>query len=189
MKIELKNIKHTEFASHETHCFEATVYIDGQKRATVSNDGQGGPDNWSDWKVKEEVEAYAKTLPPAELDSIDPKTGKPYVIGMCAEILIGSLVNDHLLRKDFKRLQKKFATQLVWLDADGKIYAGKKRSPQEMQQLLARADLPKLIDKNGSVKAVLNTLPEEKAYAIFLESVTPKKSAPEAETPPKSLKP
>ena len=27
--IELKNIKHSEFASEETHCYEATLYVDG----------------------------------------------------------------------------------------------------------------------------------------------------------------
>jgi len=29
MKIELKNIKHSEFASQETNCYQATIYIDG----------------------------------------------------------------------------------------------------------------------------------------------------------------
>ena len=44
MKIELKNIKHSEFASHETHCYQATLYVDGKRTATVSNDGNGGCD-------------------------------------------------------------------------------------------------------------------------------------------------
>lgn len=46
MEITLKNIKHSEFASHETHCFEATVYIDGKRAFGVENDGQGGPNNY-----------------------------------------------------------------------------------------------------------------------------------------------
>ena len=42
MKITLKNFKHANFASEETYCFEATVYIDGQKAGHASNSGHGG---------------------------------------------------------------------------------------------------------------------------------------------------
>jgi hypothetical protein len=42
MKITLKNFKHAAFASQETYCFEATVYIDGKKAGTASNEGHGG---------------------------------------------------------------------------------------------------------------------------------------------------
>jgi len=45
MNIELKNLKHSSFASHETPCYQATVYVDGKKAFTTSNNGQGGPDN------------------------------------------------------------------------------------------------------------------------------------------------
>ena len=31
MKIKIKNIKYAAFQSQETHCFEATVYVDGRK--------------------------------------------------------------------------------------------------------------------------------------------------------------
>ncbi len=44
MKIELKNIKHAAFASQETHCYSANLYVDGKKYAHVSNDGHGGAD-------------------------------------------------------------------------------------------------------------------------------------------------
>ena len=42
MIITLKNFKHAAFASQETYCFEATVYIDGKKAGTASNEGHGG---------------------------------------------------------------------------------------------------------------------------------------------------
>ncbi len=41
-KITLKNFKHAEFASHETTCFEATVYVDGKIFCMASDEGQGG---------------------------------------------------------------------------------------------------------------------------------------------------
>ena len=31
MKIEIKHVKYSQFASRETNCFEATVYIDGKR--------------------------------------------------------------------------------------------------------------------------------------------------------------
>ena len=43
-KIELKNIKYAAFASEETHCYEATLYVNGKRFAHVSNDGHGGCD-------------------------------------------------------------------------------------------------------------------------------------------------
>ena len=44
MKITVKNVKVAEFASEETLCFEATVYIDGVRAFTAHNDGHGGCD-------------------------------------------------------------------------------------------------------------------------------------------------
>jgi len=41
MKIELKNFKHAAFASEETLCFSATVYVDGQRMFEASNSGKG----------------------------------------------------------------------------------------------------------------------------------------------------
>ena len=42
--LTLKNIKHAEFASQETHCFEATIYLHGKPAIKVENDGRGGAD-------------------------------------------------------------------------------------------------------------------------------------------------
>jgi hypothetical protein len=42
MNIELKNVKHSEFASHETNCFEATIYVDGKKAGEAHNNGCAG---------------------------------------------------------------------------------------------------------------------------------------------------
>ena len=71
MKLELKNIKHSEFASEETHCYQGTLYVDGKRTALVSNDGHGGGDHqnsingdkWEDTLKK--LEPYAK----AKVDS------------------------------------------------------------------------------------------------------------------------
>jgi hypothetical protein len=46
MNITLKNFKHAEFASEETYCFQATVYLDGKKVGVASNEGHGGSTNF-----------------------------------------------------------------------------------------------------------------------------------------------
>jgi len=46
MKLTLKNVKVAQFASEETTCFEATVYVDGKKFCRVSNAGKGGPNEY-----------------------------------------------------------------------------------------------------------------------------------------------
>lgn len=43
MLLTLKNISFSEALSEETNAFTADVYLDGVKRATASNHGQGGP--------------------------------------------------------------------------------------------------------------------------------------------------
>ncbi len=45
-KIILKNLKYAAFASEETSCFSATVYVDGKRLCTARNDGHGGCDSY-----------------------------------------------------------------------------------------------------------------------------------------------
>ena len=44
MKLELRNIKYSSFASQETSCYQAKLYVDGKPFATVGNEGCGGCD-------------------------------------------------------------------------------------------------------------------------------------------------
>lgn len=69
MEITIKNLKVAKFASHETLCFDCTVYADGVKVGTASNHGTGGPNNYhGDFGA---MEAYAKTLPNIPWDMDD----------------------------------------------------------------------------------------------------------------------
>ena len=45
MNIEIKNFKHSKFASYETICFSADFYIQGLKVFHAENDGNGGNTN------------------------------------------------------------------------------------------------------------------------------------------------
>jgi len=95
MEYKLKNIKYSDFASHETFCFEATLYINGKRSYIVSNDGQGGCNNY--YPVSNDVE------------NINENEIEQDVFNM---------VNDYLTNKELKKLLKK----VVYTKNDGHIY-------------------------------------------------------------------
>jgi hypothetical protein len=163
MKIELKNIKHSEFASHETNCYEATIYINGKREGLVSNDGQGGCDNVTPWQLAQEIDAYAKTLPPVVCEWIDPKTGKPFVMEQTHEIIFGELLNDWLLDKDLK---KQLNSRVLFAKDDGKIYATKTQKSAELKLTLSISSLAQRLN----AKIILNNLPYNQAKQIYKES-------------------
>lgn len=100
MKVELKNVKYAAFASQETYCFEATVYIDGKRCGTVSNEGYGGPDSYSTDQLRVQLESIAKGLPPIDMTQYGSKEPLP----QSAETLIGQLMEDYLEQRQIKRL-------------------------------------------------------------------------------------
>ena len=93
MKIELKNIKYSQFASHETNCYSASIYVDRRKAGAVDNDGHGGADNihWNDSVFGQTVEEWAASQP-----KIETEYGElPYDL----ELLFGQLVDEWLLTR------------------------------------------------------------------------------------------
>ena len=86
MKIELRNIKYADWASEETNCYRALVYIDGVKVGETSNDGHGGADMVHPHEVAERIDAYAATLPPLEWDG--------HVIAQNHETIFGDLLAE-----------------------------------------------------------------------------------------------
>lgn len=150
MKIELKNIKHSEFASRETNCYEATIYINGKREGLVSNDGHGGCDHVTPWQLAQEIDAYAKTLPPIVCEWNDPTTGKPMLLEQTHETIFGDLLTNWLIDKDLKRLMK---TKILFT-RDGQLYEISKAvriSPSESIQ-------------------ILNNLPFDQARKIYKEN-------------------
>ncbi len=134
MKIEIKNIKHSEFASQETNCFQATVYVDGKKSFGVENDGHGACDNYYPLKGQNPKHPYeAVAIINAELgketihtkfDGFDMKNN--------LEIVIGDLLVDWLRKKDAKKLLKKIA----YIASDGKIYTLPARQKPTQENLV-----------------------------------------------------
>ena len=67
-QVELKKIKSHDDMSDETNCFSAEVWVDGKYLARVSNDGQGGSNNYDFDLTKDggrwkEFSEWCKALP------------------------------------------------------------------------------------------------------------------------------
>ena len=99
MKLELKAVKHSEWASQETNCYQATIYLEGKPFASVQNEGFGGPTSiyrdhrfkgdMKDWNYKKErVNKYLQ-MNFEDVWDFDWETlhrivtGKPFVLYRC----------------------------------------------------------------------------------------------------------
>ena len=162
-RIQLKNIKHAAFASEETHCYEASLYFDGKRVATVRNEGHGGCD-WQDIIDNEgwaNLLDYVKTLPEIVTDFADHENPeKKFTYKQDVESICGNLVNEWLTTKDLKRaLSKKVLFQKVGNGAvfETKTARNKATLNHWIEQVAARDDTAE----------VLNTLPIDKALEIY----------------------
>jgi hypothetical protein len=161
MKIELKNVKHSEFASHETSCFEASVYIDGVRAGIVENDGQGGCNRYHPYDIEKTINDYAKTLPPVVTSMTDPHdSSKTFTYDQDADTVIGDLLTEHLYAKDLKRA---LAKKILYVKNDGQIYETKSLTKLQMQIYLAKANLQDTL----KTQRILNTLPFSEALSIY----------------------
>jgi hypothetical protein len=160
MKIELKNIKYSEFASHETSCYEATIYIDGKKAGIVENDGRGGCDNVVPWQLAQEIDAYAKTLPSVVCKWIDPETGKPAEMEQTHETIFGDILTDWLHAKDLKRAMSRC---VMFTREDGRVYQATSMKKDALAQYLSEGKLKEAL----KAKEILNLLPFGKALEIY----------------------
>jgi hypothetical protein len=161
MKIEIKNVKHSEFASHETSCFEASVYIDGVRSGIVENDGQGGCNRYHPYELEIKINEYAKTLPPVATSMTDPHdSSKPFTYDQDADAVIDDLLTDHLYSKDLKRA---LAKKIMYVKDDGQIYETKSLTKLQMQIYLAKANIQETL----KTQKILNTLPFSEALSIY----------------------
>ena len=167
MKIELKNIKYSEFASEETNCYEATIYIDGKKVGTVSNSGKGGCDNIYPYEVETRINQYAKTLPVRKLGFNDPQTGKPFECEQSAETIFADLMDDYLLGKDLKKALK---SKILFMK-DKQVWETKRMDANTFKATLAKGK--DLLMANLKAEVILNFLPMDKALQLYKEGSRP----------------
>ena len=163
MNLEMKAIKFSEWASEETYCYQANVYLDGKPFAMVSNDGHGGCDrDYSHNKFKgdyratmKKVDEYFKSLP-----NTDPCDLFPEGIEQTFEQWCHDQVCTYLYRRDLKKALKK-AKVVKRKDDQGKmcLWDFNIRANSD----IIKAKYPEAI--------ILNDLPEDEALTIFRETL------------------
>jgi hypothetical protein len=100
--IELKNIRVLTSMSQETHCYEATLWVDGERWGTVGNAGHGGCDDVHLEKGRDlqALEARIKA-------TFEPYQGEGMTLEYNLELVCGDLVDAYLAEKEYKRILKK----------------------------------------------------------------------------------
>ena len=161
MKIEIKNLKHSEFASHETNCFEASVYADGKRIGVVSNDGQGGCNSYSHprstWAP---IEDYAKTLPPSKYTMTRDGVQTEVDLPIDMDSVIDGLVTDALYARDLKR---QMLNRIMFIGEDGAMMETSRMDKGTMANWLSK---PELMDKLKATH-ILNLMPFSDAVKIY----------------------
>lgn len=142
-QIELRGIKYTAWASEETFCYQATLYVDGEKWGTVGNDGHGGCDHFHgaagrSYDDIRDLDARIAATYPATVYS--DMTIPASLEGICA-----GLVGDWLMERDFKRAMK---CKVLFVKRDTKgLFEFKVKKPHTHASTLAavKAKYPQYI--------------------------------------------
>lgn len=159
MKIELRNVKHSAFASEETQCFEAAIYVDGKKAGHASNAGKGGMTDVWPRELEQRITAYAATLPPLDL-------GEGYKPApQDAESVIDGLLHEWLLARDLKRA---LSGRILFVRG-GELRQTGKLAAEVLASNLKRSDLREVLKAD----AVLNLLPQPEALALYKTAGAP----------------
>ncbi len=111
-RIQLKNIKFSEWNSEETNCFRGDIYFDNKKIGYCMNEGRGGdtycyPNNIKDKEKFKEMEDYCKSLPDIEYPSI--LTGhETFSIPSSLDNVVDRIFESWLEQQEDKKLEKNF---------------------------------------------------------------------------------
>ena len=159
MKIELKNLKHSKWASQETDCFHADVWINGKRAGQVSNHGQGAANDYSPWELAETLNEYAATLAPTTYEI----GGKTHTIPEDADSIISRAFVAKLHERDLRRM---LANRVIYVDREGKLMQTKTTTKQAMSKIL---EMPNLFERLNATK-ILNFLSIDEALSIYARS-------------------
>jgi hypothetical protein len=155
MKIELKALKYSDFASQETHCFQAAIYIDGKKRGTADNDGRGGMTTIRPWELHDEIKQYTDTIPPQIVKFGDQEL----TLETSPDSYIDELVTLALHEKDLKRAMK---TRILFT-RENQVFETQKMTAAQIAASLANAQIKEKLKADQ----VLNLLPIGEALNLY----------------------
>ena len=179
--MELKNLSHNATFSEETHCFRASVYINGKRMFTASNGGNGGPNFYSpsDFKTGKEAFEEAMTIAREEarqytLKKIELGEDLQWAIdafgdGKSDELidwLIADLINEQLTLKEMRKTMKK---KVIVYDPKSNdiLHLGKDKPTDEILEKYKNHFATKSDEKNVKDWVWLNTIPEAEAYKYW----------------------
>ena len=180
--IELKKVKICKFASQETQCFQAEVWLNGLPAGWVSNEGTGGYDRYVAFEKGEfsngGLEQILNDIAVAEL----PNTVfHGVVLKPTSETLINNLLNDVEQLKSFARDMK---SKILYTDKAGtKIYETRLNLKNAQGVMVKRsvADAEVSLRKLGYIEkgaAVLNHLDSKVAFELYKMIVYKPKPSP-----------
>ena len=167
--IELKNIKFNSHFTRETHCFTATVYLDGERVLKVENDGNGGAHNYYPvhGQSRESFRTMLDEAKRSAYESLDDSIREEYrsllinndfATDFALEYVITELLNEHLCLRDMRKLLK--GKVAVFDESDGKIYQYSCKPTEE--------NLTFLKNKTADEPCVfLNDIPEYEAMVYW----------------------
>lgn len=164
MQIELHNIRHTIFASHETPCFEAVVYLDGERAGTVRNSGTGGSCIIQPRSLQERLDAYAKTLPTRIVFTLVDNNDTNLEYQPDAD----TLIMDEFAKWDAERQLKRLLPKRIVFIRDGDVMQSKPMPPDQLRDALKPEHLD-ATKKSLRTDTVLNVLPFADALKLFLD--------------------
>ena len=163
MKLEMKSIKHSVFASQETYCYEGYVYIDGKKSIYVSNDGHGGSDRqYTEDRVPHtiirEVDEWCKKNLPKWKMSSDYNDAEEYDTSF--EMWCHNQVHLWLRSKELKILLNK--DKIVYVK-DNDLYTWKSKNIKK----ISGVHINNFKIHNKDIKIILNDMPFDKALKTY----------------------
>ncbi len=165
--LELKSIKHKLYRSVESCCYSASVYLNGKKAITVSNEGEGGCDDQHEIipDTLKAIDDYLKTQHLAHARVIN---GEVLVRYHCLEKWCSQQVIKHLYLKEAKSmLNKHLRNKIIYLFS-GRICTLPIKQSCVVFNLETAAIQARAV--HGEDLVILNFLPYEDALDIYEKS-------------------
>ena len=192
-------MKVAQFASEETTCFEATVYVDGKKFCRVSNAGKGGPNEYDPITFAErdsfrgqyiKMREYGAQIDPKATDTHQEAEAENEARGLTTEALgwdewqkayeQGRIVQtkeqvfdsavDHALTRYLNEKDLKRAMKnRILFLKDGKIMQTGWLTPAQIRAMKN----PEWVEQAGKqleAEKVLNILPLDEALDLFMRN-------------------
>jgi hypothetical protein len=155
MKIELKALKYSDFASQETHCFHANIYIDGKKAGWAENNGHGGMTTIHPHQLYTTIKQCTDKIPPRFVIYGD----KEMSIDTSPDSYIDELVTLALHEKDLKRAMK---TRILFTRKN-QVFETQKFDAAKLKAAVNHPQVREKLDADQ----ILNLLPVAEALEIY----------------------